>query len=159
MKLWMRIVFYVFVAVTLGPSWAVAIWLAYRLARYIGNRRARRYAARMARAYGTTERPDPVGNVIPFPGGQGFDTVREPISKRTRLLVNARDGWRCRNKACRTRKGPFELDHIFPIALGGTNRMVNLQTLCVPCNRAKGAKLPHPSLIPSGEVYWQTVAD
>lgn len=35
-----------------------------------------------------------------------------------------------------------EIDHIFPIALGGTNEKFNLQLLCRPCNRSKGAKHP-----------------
>lgn len=36
-----------------------------------------------------------------------------------------------------------EIDHILPIALGGTSEPGNLQILCAPCNRSKGAK--HPS--------------
>lgn len=35
-----------------------------------------------------------------------------------------------------------EVDHIFPIALGGTNERTNLQLLCRPCHRSKGAKHP-----------------
>lgn len=36
----------------------------------------------------------------------------------------------------------YELDHIIPIALGGTNSDENIQLLCQPCNRAKSAKHP-----------------
>jgi len=36
----------------------------------------------------------------------------------------------------------IEVDHIYPIALGGTNEGSNLQLLCRFCNRSKGAKHP-----------------
>lgn len=36
----------------------------------------------------------------------------------------------------------IEIDHIIPVALGGTNEKTNLQLLCRPCNRSKGAKHP-----------------
>jgi 5-methylcytosine-specific restriction endonuclease McrA len=36
----------------------------------------------------------------------------------------------------------FEVDHIMPIALGGRNSKENLQLLCAPCNRSKGALHP-----------------
>ena len=36
----------------------------------------------------------------------------------------------------------IEIDHILPIALGGTNERGNLQLLCRFCNRSKGAKHP-----------------
>ena len=35
-----------------------------------------------------------------------------------------------------------EIDHIMPIALGGTHDADNLQILCRPCNRSKGSKHP-----------------
>ena len=36
----------------------------------------------------------------------------------------------------------FDLDHYIPIARGGLNVDDNIQLLCGPCNRAKGAKDP-----------------
>ncbi len=47
-----------------------------------------------------------------------------------------RDGGRC--VACGT---DFELqfDHVIPFAAGGGDTVENLQVLCGPCNRAKGA--------------------
>lgn len=37
--------------------------------------------------------------------------------------------------------GKLEVDHIFPVARGGGDEPSNLQPLCVPCNRSKGAKI------------------
>lgn len=36
----------------------------------------------------------------------------------------------------------YEIDHILPLVLGGTNHPRNLQLLCMSCNRSKGAKHP-----------------
>jgi putative transposase len=33
------------------------------------------------------------------------------------------------------------MDHIVPLAVGGTNDLSNLQLLCAPCNLAKGKQL------------------
>ena len=43
---------------------------------------------------------------------------------------------------CGTRHGKMEVDHIMPLARGGTNHRHNLQLLCRHCNRAKSAKDP-----------------
>lgn len=37
---------------------------------------------------------------------------------------------------------PFEVDHIIPLARGGMHTKENVQALCRPCNRQKGAKMP-----------------
>lgn len=45
--------------------------------------------------------------------------------------------------------GKLEIDHIIPVAKGGSADLANLQTLCKGCNRSKGAKyeyIPQPSL-------------
>lgn len=36
----------------------------------------------------------------------------------------------------------YEIDHVIPLAKGGAHADANLQLLCPPCNRSKGAKHP-----------------
>lgn len=56
-------------------------------------------------------------------------------NKMSVLLRNAKCA------ACGSTDHP-EIDHILPLALGGTHSPANLQVLCRPCNRSKGAKHP-----------------
>lgn len=68
---------------------------------------------------------------------------RGKISTGTRTTIFQRDGFRCR----RCGRGPDEcalvVDHITPVALGGTNELANLQTLCCDCNGGKRDQPPH----------------
>lgn len=61
------------------------------------------------------------------------------ISKTTRAEVYERDGHRCVECGA---TNDLTLDHIIPSAYGGNNEDVNLQTLCSPCNHAKGNSVP-----------------
>lgn len=58
------------------------------------------------------------------------------------LLMEAQRG-RCANPLCkaRLRDGATHLDHIRPIARGGSNELGNLQLLCQRCNTSKGASV------------------
>lgn len=57
------------------------------------------------------------------------------ISPKVREAVYDRDGNRC--VKCGTTK-KLTLDHIVPRSKGGSNKPDNLQTMCRPCNNAKG---------------------
>jgi hypothetical protein len=68
----------------------------------------------------------------------GSPTGRAAIPEAVRRAVFRRDGGRC------ARCGRAELlqfDHVIPVALGGASTVENLQLLCAPCNREKGASL------------------
>ena len=91
---------------------------------YERDHRAQR---RLARAHQTVA----LGQAPPAPR-------REAVSRDIRRAVWERDGG-----ACVQCGDAFELqfDHIIPVALGGATTPENLQVLCGPCNRAKGAEV------------------
>jgi len=62
---------------------------------------------------------------------------RKAISKKLRLLILERDGYRCRLCGRTAKETKLEVDHIKPIAKGGTDSLNNLWTLCIDCNRGK----------------------
>jgi hypothetical protein len=64
--------------------------------------------------------------------------VRVAISDDVKQFVFARDGGRCRQCGATS---DLQFDHVIPVALGGGSTADNLQLLCGPCNRRKGAGL------------------
>lgn len=61
--------------------------------------------------------------------------TRSAISIRKRFFVLKRDRYGCR--LCRASGVPLEVDHVVPVARGGSDALDNLQALCIPCNRGK----------------------
>lgn len=60
-------------------------------------------------------------------------------ARKHKLFLIERDGAKCQrcgatNNLC--------VDHIVPLARGGSNELDNLQILCWHCNTSKGAKCP-----------------
>lgn len=66
---------------------------------------------------------------------------RVGISKKLRFDVFKRDGFACMYCGAHPPAVLLEVDHIHPVAEGGTNDIDNLVTACENCNRGKGAAL------------------
>jgi 5-methylcytosine-specific restriction endonuclease McrA len=56
--------------------------------------------------------------------------------------IHARQKYKCAECGVSTKKKKH-VDHVMPLALGGSNWPSNLQILCPFCNDSKGAKHPH----------------
>ena len=66
---------------------------------------------------------------------------RERLTDAARSAMVAAQRGRCAKCGVKLDASNTEVDHKWPIAKGGQNWSVNLQALCMPCNRSKGAKL------------------
>ena len=76
--------------------------------------------------------------ICPYCGGElSTRHGRHPIPRKLRHEVFKRDGYRCRECGASKDETSLEIDHIVPVAKGGTNDIDNLQTLCRECNRMK----------------------
>lgn len=64
---------------------------------------------------------------------------RQKISARVRFDVFKRDGFVCHYCGAHPPDALLEVDHIEPVAAGGSNDVDNLITACQRCNRGKGA--------------------
>lgn len=64
-------------------------------------------------------------------------TERKPVGKKTRFEVFKRDGFRCQYCGSSPPEVVLEIDHIHPVAKGGTNAIDNLLAACYSCNRGK----------------------
>ncbi|QDZ39438.1 HNH endonuclease [Euhalothece natronophila Z-M001] len=64
-------------------------------------------------------------------------TSRIVIPPEVREYVFQRDNYQCRSCGKKQTQTALEVDHIIPIANGGSNDISNLQTLCRRCNNQK----------------------
>jgi 5-methylcytosine-specific restriction enzyme A len=65
-------------------------------------------------------------------------TPRIPLAAAVRAYVFERDQYTCR--VCGSKEN-LAIDHIIPLAQGGTNDISNFQTLCQTCNGRKGDRI------------------
>ena len=63
---------------------------------------------------------------------------RKPLTKKIRFEVFKRDKFTCQYCGSSAPDVILEVDHIKPVASGGTNDLINLITSCKDCNRGKG---------------------
>lgn len=64
--------------------------------------------------------------------------MRVQITKSLRFEVFKRDSFRCQYCGSEAPHVVLHVDHIEPVALGGTNDITNLVTSCLACNLGKG---------------------
>lgn len=67
------------------------------------------------------------------------------VSKRTRYEVLRRDSFLCRY--CRAEGTQLTVDHVVPVALGGTDAPDNLVAACRDCNAGKAASSPDEATV------------
>lgn len=64
-------------------------------------------------------------------------TPRIPIPDSVRQYVFQRNNYQCQSCGKTHQETQLTIDHIIPLAKGGSNDISNLQTLCFNCNRQK----------------------
>ena len=74
----------------------------------------------------------------------------DPIPGREDLLIE--HGGKCPN--CDTTDGPWHIDHIIPLSLGGSHSANNVQVLCARCNLSKSNKNPNDWAQEYGRLFW-----
>ena len=67
--------------------------------------------------------------------------MRKAIGKKLRFEVFKRDEFSCVYCGATPPAVVLQIDHIHPVAEGGSNHIDNLITSCQPCNIGKGANL------------------
>lgn len=69
------------------------------------------------------------------------------ISKRIRFEVLKRDNYTCRYCGAKAPNAVLHVDHVMPVALGGSDKPENLVTACRDCNAGKAATKPGDEII------------
>jgi 5-methylcytosine-specific restriction endonuclease McrA len=69
--------------------------------------------------------------------GKMSKTPRIRIPPEVRKYVFQRDKYQCQSCGKTSAETELNIDHIIPLASGGSNDISNLQTLCRNCNQQK----------------------
>lgn len=64
------------------------------------------------------------------------------VTKRTRFEVFRRDGFQCQYCGAKPPEVELRIDHVTPVALGGTDKPNNIVTACHDCNAGKSSITP-----------------
>ncbi|MBV6624705.1 MAG: HNH endonuclease [Rivularia sp. (in: Bacteria)] len=67
-------------------------------------------------------------------------TPRISIPTAVKKYVFERDKYQCQSCGKQKEEASLTIDHIIPLARGGSNDISNLQILCFTCNRKKTDK-------------------
>ena len=85
---------------------------------------------------------------------------RKQLSKKIRFEVFKRDKFTCQYCGRSAPDVVLEVDHMNPVANGGSNDIMNLITSCKDCNRGKGAReLSDDSIIKKQQAQIQELAE
>jgi hypothetical protein len=85
-----------------------------------------------------------VSSILP-PETDSNKTPRKAISRRLRFEILRRDSNTCRY--CHATDTPLVIDHVLPVALGGTDDPSNLVAACKDCNAGKTSTSPDAALV------------
>lgn len=77
------------------------------------------------------------GLLPPYVAPPPRDDARKPIGPKLRFAILQRDGFRCRYCGTPAATAELQVDHVVPVAKGGTNDPANLVTACWLCNIGK----------------------
>lgn len=69
------------------------------------------------------------------------------VSKRLRFEILRRDNYTCRYCGAEAPDVKLEVDHVAPVALGGSDEASNLTTACMDCNSGKSSITPDHEIV------------
>lgn len=69
------------------------------------------------------------------------------VPKRTRYEVLRRDNFSCRYCGASAPDVKLHVDHVTPVALGGTDQPENLVAACIDCNNGKASTSPTDDMV------------
>jgi predicted O-linked N-acetylglucosamine transferase (SPINDLY family) len=85
------------------------------------------------------------------------DRYADKVTKRVhrtepkRRKIAIRQNWKCADQECCKELEEYDIDHIIPLSLGGTEDDNNLQALCPGCHRRKTDRERITSLVQTKE--------
>jgi hypothetical protein len=133
--------------------WVAAIRLAD--GKSIRRKRHSREDAEAALTALLTEYADYLGYFYDLPrrpSRRHRGSPRSGVTKRVRFLILERDGFRCRYCGATPDVAELVIDHVIPVADGGSDEPDNLATACGDCNAGKGGRpllTPLPTAVAS----------